>query len=241
MLNNAQTSIETKPNLAVMTQWLGDGHSEKKIKLGHSFTAPSERTLNAHEHLFMANDEQQHIYQVLEGVVGVYKMLPDGRRQIVNFYHTGDLIGLEDSGMWSHHGEALCDTKIRCIPVSTINTLITTEPGFGQALLATLATELAETRDQVLSLGRKSAIEKVATFLVRIARRNKREQKDECALHLPMTRAEIGDHLGLTIETVSRNITKLKTSGLIRLESKSRVEVLDMEQLEELANGDSSK
>jgi CRP/FNR family transcriptional regulator len=137
-----------------------------------------------------------------------------------------------------HHGESLCNTRVRCIPHSTIDHLISAEPGFGHAMLATLATELSETRDQLLSLGRKSALEKVATFLLRISRRNQREKTDECQLHLPMTRAEIADYLGLTIETISRSVTKLKTSGLIRLESKSRIQITDLEALEALANGE---
>lgn len=220
-----------------MTDWLGDGKSAK-IKIGHGLSTTSERSLDAHEHLFMANDNQTHIYQVLDGVVGVYKMLADGRRQIVTFYYPGDLIGVEDAGTWLHHGEALCDTRIRCISVTTIDALVKSEPQFGQALVLSLATELAETRDQLLSLGRKSALEKVATFLLRISRRNQRENRDETRLFLPMTRAEIADYLGLTIETVSRNITRLRTSGLIRLESKNQVQILDIEQLEDLAEGD---
>jgi len=221
-----------------MSDWLGDGKSAK-IKIGHSLATTNERALDAHEHLFMANDTQTHIYQVLDGVVGVYKMLADGRRQIVTFCYPGDLIGVEDSGTWLHHGEALSETRVRCISVSTIEALVDSEPGFGQALVASLATELAETRDQLLSLGRKSALEKVATFLVRISRRNQRENKDETRLFLPMTRAEIADYLGLTIETVSRNITRLRTTGIIRLESKCQVEILDMDRLEDLAEGDS--
>lgn len=237
MLSNAQTGSNISNRTAAMTDWLGDGRSAK-IKIGHSLTTTNERSLSAHEHLFMANDSQTHIYQVLDGVVGIYKMLADGRRQIVTFCYPGDLIGVENSGTWRHHGEALCDTRIRCISLSTIDALVKSEPAFGQALVQSLATELAETRDQLLSLGRKSALEKVATFLLRISRRNQRENRDETRLFLPMTRAEIADYLGLTIETVSRNITRLKTSGLIRLESKNKVQILDIDQLEDLAEGD---
>ena len=240
MLSYAHTELsqaERVTRTASLTDWLGDGKSAK-IKIGHSLTTTNERPLTAHEHLFMAGDSQTHIYQVLDGVVGVYKMLTDGRRQIVSFCYPGDLIGVEQSGTWMHHGEALCDARVRCISLATIEALVKSEPGFGQALVASLATELAETRDQLLSLGRKSALEKVATFLLRISRRNQRENLDETRLFLPMTRSEMADYLGLTIETVSRNITRLKTTGLIRLESMNQVRILDMEQLTELAEGD---
>ncbi len=236
-MSNAQLAINNETGHAAgVNEWLGDGQSAQ-IKMGSSFTTTHERPLDMHEHLFMIGDKQTHLYQILEGVIGVYKMLPDGRRQIVTFYYPGDMIGGGDKSNWTQHAEALCNAKVRCIPVSTVDTLITTEPGFGQALMSMLATELEETRDQLLSLGRKSALEKVATFLLRISRRNKREGADESLLHLPMKRAEIADYLGLTIETVSRNITKLKTTGIIRLESKSEISVKDISLLEELADG----
>ncbi len=235
-MKNARLA-DTAVAVSSMSKWLGDGQSSK-IKIGHGFATTYEKPIEAHAHLFIANDQQTHIYQVLSGVVGLYKMLADGRRQIVTFYYPGDLIGVEDTGVWMHHGEALCSARLRCIPLSAIDSLITSEPGFGQAMLATLATELSETRDQLLSLGRKSALEKVATFLLRIARRNKREGTDECQLYLPMTRSEIADYLGLTIETISRTITRLKTTGVIRLQSKSAIQVNDLNRLAELASGD---
>jgi len=234
MLNSVQTN--TIAPQALTSQWLGDGQTGT-IKIGHSFSTTSERSLDTHEHLFLTTDKQTQIYQVLDGVIGIYKMLADGRRQIVTFYYPGDLIGAEGSGEWLNDAEALCSAKVRCIPLSTIDSLIKSEPGFGQAMLSSLATELAETRDQMLSLGRKSAVEKVATFLMRISRRNERENKDETLIHVPMTRSEIADYLGLTIETVSRNITKLKTTGIIKLESKSSIRILNIDRLEDIAEG----
>lgn len=234
---NALAQVNTN-NANTMGNWLGDGQTAK-IKIGHSFTTTNERALDAHEHLFIADEKKRHIYQVLEGVVGVYKMLSDGRRQIVTFYYPGDLIGIEETDKWMHHGEALCTSKVRCIPMSTIDKLINSEPGFGQALLSSLAIELTETRDQLLSLGRKSAVEKVATFLLRISKRNEGQGTDDLLLHLPMTRSEIADYLGLTIETVSRSITKLKKADVIHLQSKIRVQVIDKSALTEIANGNS--
>jgi len=237
MSNATQISHIKKPApIATVNQWIGNGQSAQ-IQLDRGFTTTSERTLDSHEHLYMVGDQHTHVYQVLEGVIGVYQMLADGRRQIVSFYYPGDLIGAVDQGNTSQHAEALCDSRVRCIPVKTIETLISSEPGFGQAMLATVATELAETRDQLLSLGRKSAAEKLATFLLRISRRNAREGQDDAQLYLPMTRAEIGDYLGLTIETVSRNMTRLRAAGIIHLESKSKVQILNVEKLVELADG----
>jgi len=231
------TQLSNGPeNNTSINNWIGNGQSAQ-IQMGRGFTTTNERRMDSHEHLFMFGDEHNHVYQVLEGVVGVYQMLSDGRRQIVSFYYPGDLIGVVDQENSLQHAEALCKSRVRCIPVKTIETLISSEPGFGQALLATVASELAETRDQLLSLGRKSAAEKLATFLLRISHRNAKVGENETQLYLPMTRAEIGDYLGLTIETVSRNMTRLRVAGVIRLESKSKVQILDREKLEELADG----
>jgi len=229
-------NIHISSNVPSVAQFLNNG-TPGKIKIGHSYTPTSEKVLQPHEHLFVAGDVQSHVYQVLEGVISVYELLPDGRRQIATFCYPGDLIGVNNIDQFAHNAESLCAARVRCIPLTAMNRLISTEPGFSTALLGVLSTELAETRDQLLSLGRKSALEKVATFLLRISRRNEREGVDETQLHLPMSRAEIADFLGLTIETVSRNFTKLKVSGIIALPSSAQVQVVNLARLEVSAEG----
>lgn len=223
-----------------MAEWLGDGQSSK-ISVGHSVSTTHEREIDAHTHLFLSDQPQTHMYQVIEGVIGCYNMLSDGRRQIVAFYYPGDLIGVERTGHWQHYGEALCASKVRSISVDTVDRLIQEEPSFGQALVAALATELNETRDQLLSLGRKSALEKLSTFLLRISRRNKREHRNECALFLPMKRSEIADYLGMTIETVSRSLTKLKKLNVIYLDGNNHVQIVELSKLEAMALGNAKQ
>lgn len=234
-MSNTRTGTD-QPQTGV-AHWLGATDSDR-VALGHSFCATSERSLNTHEHVILDGDVQTHLYQVLEGVVGIYKLMSDGRRQIVSFQYPGDIVGLDRSGQFNYHAEALCAARVRCIPADAVNTLITTEPGFGEAMLRLLADELAETRDQLLSLGCKSALEKVATFLLRIASRNRRAGRDDERLQLPMTRAEIADYLGLTIETVSRNFTRLRKAGAISLDTSHVVNVLDLQLLQTIAEGD---
>lgn len=220
---------------AAMHRWFG-ADDFGQIQMGHGFATTAERSLKAHEHVFLEGESQTYVYQVLEGVIGVYKLLPDGRRQIVAFHYPGDMIGLDHHQHFADHAEALCDARIRCIPADTVDSLISNEPGFGQALMRLLAIELAETREQLLSLGRKSAMEKLATFLLRISRRNESFGLNSELLHVPMTRAEMADYLGLTVETVSRNITKLKVARVIQLNSRSKIKVLDPDALQKIAN-----
>ena len=226
------------PTLAMRTvaPWL-DTNAIDHVSLGHTISCLSERVLQEHEHLFLEGEKQSHIYIVLEGVVGMYKLLSDGRRQISTFAYPGDIIGLDCTGSHVNNSEALSPSVVRCIPVNAIDKLIRSEPGFGQALLQLAASELAETREQMLSLGRKSAAEKLATFLVRIARRGAAIGQASDTIQIPMKRCEIADFLGLTIETVSRNFTKLKVSRVIRLKSNSEIEILDPAMLEAIADG----
>jgi CRP/FNR family transcriptional regulator len=129
---------------------------------------------------------------------------------------------------------------VRCIPDNAIEKLIRSEPGFGQAILFLTASELAETREQMLSLGRKSAAEKLATFLLRISRRSMAIGQSGNILSIPMKRSEIADFLGLTIETVSRTFTRLRVARVIQLQANSQVEVIDMEQLKSIAEGEAT-
>lgn len=213
-----------------------DSNGDGSIKLGKSFTPVAEKKLAKHEHLYLEGEKQSHLFLVQEGVVGVYKMLPDGRRHITKFYYPGDLIGLEADGRFLTSAEAVCDARIRYIPVNTIDNLIISEPGFGRALLSLVTSDLTAAREQLLSLGRKSALEKVATFFFEIYLKNQKSEiaKNKESIHMPMTRSEIADHLGLTIETVSRCITRLKAAKAIKPESRTVFTVLDSDILEDL-------
>jgi len=208
-----------------------------QIKIGHSCSSTSEKTLNAHEHLYLEDNKQTHVYILLEGVVGTYKLLADGRRQIVGFVYPGDMLGLDQSGSYTNSAEALSTCRVRCVPISAIDKLILGEPGFGQTVLRATSQELAETRELLVSLGKKSAMEKLATFLLRISRRMDANGQNPDCINLPMKRAEIGDYLGLTIETVSRNFTKLKGSQIIKIVSNSEVRILDRAALEAVSEG----
>lgn len=235
----ANSKIKNKTANHLVGEWLG-GHDCGRIQIGHSYSGTSEKTLSQHEHLYLENDKQSHVYMLQSGVIGTYKMLADGRRQIVGFVYAGDMLGLDHPNFYANSAEALTECKVRCIPIKAIDKLIQTEPGFGQTILRMTSQELADAREQLVSLGRKSAMEKLATFLLRIANRNEQSGLSGDIVHLPMKRSDIGDYLGLTIETVSRNMTKLKVSKVIRLNSNSEVCILDREALEGLSDGSSA-
>jgi len=198
----------------------------------------SLRRVEAKEFLFAEGDPTTHLFRVETGAISLYKVLADGRRQIVGFAYPGDLIGLGAQREHVMNAQAMKPTRVRCLPVAALHQSAAKDPAVGFKLYEALARELAATRDLMLTTGQRSATERVVGFLLALSRRNKRNGHDPAVFELPMTRADIGDFLGLTIETVSRTFTKLKSVGLIELPQSNRVKLVDIDALESLAEGE---
>ncbi len=219
-----------------MYPWFAEENSGQ-FQWGPGFSGSSERCLDQREHLYLEGSAQSHLFILQSGVIGTYKLLSDGRRQIVGFYYAGDILGLGHPDCYANSAVALSDCTVRSIPTVAIEKLLMTESGFGQSILRMTSMELAEAREQLVSLGRQSAVEKLASFLLRLSRRNRRMGSCPNTLDLPMKRADIGDYLGLTIETISRNMTKLRVAKIIKLLPNSQVRVLDIDALDATADG----
>jgi len=196
------------------------------------------RRVETKELLFAEGDAVSHLYRIETGAIALNKVLADGRRQVVGFAYPGDLIGLGVEGEHVMNAQAVKPTRVRCLPVATLRQSMAEDPTLGVKLYEALARELAATRDLMLTTGQRSAIERVAGFLLAFARRNQRNGQYPTRFELPMTRADIGDFLGLTIETVSRTFTKLKQLDLIELACSNQVRLLDIEALKGLADGE---
>lgn len=197
-----------------------------------------ECKVRTHEALFCEGDDAEFLYEVVEGVMCNYRILMDGRRQIISFAYPGDLIGLGQAECYRYSCEAVCSAKVRSISKGALMRDAQGHADLGHRLFEIATAELASMQEHQLLLGRKSAIEKLASFLLVLAHRAREQDDQEASFKLSMTRTDIADYLGLTIETVSRNITKLKVSGVIDLPQTTTVRVRDMNRLEELAEGD---
>lgn len=175
---------------------------------------------------------------ILSGVVKLTKSLPDGRQQIVGLQFAPDFLGRPFSEESAIGVEAATPVSLCSFPRRTIQRLIEDTPGLERRLLMQTLRELDEARGWMMTVGRKTAAEKVASFLLLIARNIDPALGEEvapaAAFDLPLTRADIGDFLGLTIETVSRQLTRLGRDGLISVKGR-RVELLDMGRLADLA------
>jgi CRP/FNR family transcriptional regulator len=187
--------------------------------------------------LFQEGDPAQHLCNVVEGTVKLYKLLPDGRRQITGFLFPGDFLGVALNKTYAYSAEAMTGVRLCRFPRQRMEGLLQELPNLEHRLLEVAGNELVAAQDQMLLLGRKTARERLATFLLMISRRAAARGRPASPIDLPMSRSDIGDYLGLTTETVSRTFTQLKKSGVIGLPALTRVDLLKREALEELAEG----
>ncbi len=185
--------------------------------------------------LFCEGDDADYIYEILEGVVRTSKLLSDGRRQVLSFGYPGDLVGLSHDRLYHSDCEAVSDVKLRVHHRNASSASFSKEPEFGSELLRFAAAEMNNMQEHFIMLGRKSATEKVASFLVTLLDRVGEKRECKCCFDLPMSRSDIADFLGLTIETISRTLTKLRSDGVIELPTKHRVCVCKPNVLRDLA------
>jgi CRP-like cAMP-binding protein len=185
--------------------------------------------------LFREGDAADGYYKVVSGAVRSCKLLADGRRHITDFFLPGDFIGVEALHTHGSTAEAVNGATVVRYERRVIDALVSRSPLVGRFLLGHVCAELSQARSRMLLLGRMSARERLASFLLRIAARSRREDRD--SIPLPMTRSDIGDHLGLTTETVCRTFAELKSAGLIEARSPHELRVLKRPELAALAQG----
>ena len=154
-------------------------------------------------------------FNITGGTAKLYKLLPDGRRQITGFVSVGHFIGLAVSDTYAFSAEAIEPVRYCRFSRPRLRALLDDFPAMEKRLLQLASNELVAAQEQMLLLGRKTARERVASFLLAQSRLGVMCQMPRGQFALPMTRGDIADYLGLTIETVSRSLTKLRSDGLI--------------------------
>lgn len=183
----------------------------------------------AHDVVFFEGDSADRVYELIEGAVMLYKFLPDGRRQVVEILGPNDMFGLLASRQYDCNAETLTPSVIRVVDRKDAETTAAAQGHITRCLLA----QMEALHDHAVLLGRKSAYERVSSFLMRFVPGRGMQNcpgpsgtgKDESLILLNMTRQEIADYLGLTIETVSRVISDLKRRGLIAIEKQDRIRI----------------
>lgn len=190
-----------------------------------------------HQPIIDEGEPADYLFNVTGGAVKLYKLLPDGRRQITGFLFDGDFLGIAMNEKYAYGAEAVDRVNLCRFPRRKLEALLDEFPKLEKRLLGMASNELVQAQDQILLLGRKTAQEKIVSFLLALSDRAVRRGGDASPIALPMGRADIADYLGLTTETVSRTITNLKRDGYIRLLQGGRVELPDLAALRDLADG----
>jgi CRP/FNR family nitrogen fixation transcriptional regulator len=178
---------------------------------GHIGLVVSEFSYRKDEEIYGEDEPAEYVYQVVSGAVRTYKLLSDGRRQIGTFHLSGDVFGLESGQNHRLAAEAIIDTTVRLVKRSSLEKVAGVDVQVARRLWTMTAGELKHAEDHMLLLGRKTAMERVATFLLEMDRR----LAVTGMMALPMCRRDIGDYLGLTLETVSRALSQLHAQGVL--------------------------
>ena len=198
--------------------------------------------LKPEQAVFHEGDAAKRVFMVTQGALKLYTLLADGRRQVTGFMFPGDFLGISVDEEYAFTVEALEDSELWWFTREAFDRFIGEHPQVERELYRLAAHELAEAQRQMVLLGRKSAAERLASFFLALLERAERASGSrETSFDLPMTRIDIADYLGLTKETVSRMLAFLRSRGLIRLQSQTRIEVLDRDGLRSMAQGESGE
>lgn len=218
-------------NAAMLEEPLRSDHDiEALLGIGITLEKAAGQTI------VVEGDRRTHAYRVLTGAVRLYKALPDGRRQVVDFLVAGDCFGLPGTDHYSCSVEAIVRSTIARYASANLEKTLSSNPQFAMRLLELAETHLGRAHGQMLLLGRQSAEERVAAFLMRFARQPASFGEAPVVIRLPMSRQDVADYLGLTIETVSRTLSRLRQHGLIALGARHEIVLERPLELEALAN-----
>jgi CRP-like cAMP-binding protein len=194
-------------------------------------TAGTRQQIAQHAHVFREGDAASRIYRLIQGAIMLYKLLPDGRRQVVEFIHAGGVFGFSPVAVYECSAEALVDSDVAAFG----RTEMEQSPVLWRQLAAQVQLQLCAMHEHAVLLGRKSATERVASFLMHYVPgrggyvcSGPRAGEDCARVRLSMTRQEIADHLGLTIETVSRVLSRLRRRGILTIERLDEVRINDV-------------
>ncbi|MEI2297412.1 helix-turn-helix domain-containing protein [Ensifer sp. MJa1] len=186
--------------------------------------------------LFWEGDDAKYVFQVEDGMLRALRLLADGRRVIVGFLHAGDLLGVSLKDRYLYTVEAITEVRLRRYPRRRFEDEVARRPHLREQLFSKLCDEMTAAQDQAVLLSRRSADEKVANFLLLMAK--DRDAEPVTFVDLPMTRLDIADYLNMTIETVSRTITKFASNGIIVAPDRRSIIILKRHMLQSIANGD---
>jgi CRP/FNR family transcriptional regulator, anaerobic regulatory protein len=198
---------------------------------------PAEQ-LQPGQSLFFEGDDARHVFELAEGALRIFRIISDGRRVITGFVYEGDLVGVSLKGNYLYGAEAIVPTKIRRLTRRAFEAAVTESDDLRSQVFERVCDEMAAAQDQMVLLSCKNAEERLCTFLLKHARRASATGVAQALVQLPMTRQDMADYLGLTIETVSRTITKLAAKGVLGCVGRHSIKIIKPMALAQLAGDD---
>ena len=221
---------------AIVNHDLNGSHRNSANRIAFSpaeIAVARETRLARGQTLFLEEDPAKFFFEIVSGTLRCCRLIADGRRQIHRFAGAGELLGLSGEHTYGYSAEAVTDIVVRRHRMDSLDAAMSQDAEMRRRVLRALRDELAATRTQMMMLGRMSAVEKLASFVLAFA---DRASATRGCVELPMTRSDIADYLGLTIETVSRKLNEFHAQGVIRLETPNRVWILDHDRIEAIAD-----
>ena len=195
------------------------------------------KPLQKAQHLYREGDEFQSVFAVRSGTLKAYKTTDDGREQVTGFYFPGEILGMDGISKNTHASSAKAlETSAVCeIPFSSLEKLSALMPNLQRHFFQLMSREITEDQQLITLLSKNSADERVASLLLSISTRNARRKLSATQFRLPMSRVDIGNYLGLTVETVSRVFSRMQKMEVLRVDNKE-IEILDADGVRAMAN-----
>lgn len=195
------------------------------------------RPLQKGGHLYRQGDDFASVYAVRSGALKAYRMTDDGREQVTGFYFPGEIVGMDGISQSRHASSALAlETSAVCeIPFSSLEKLSTSMPQLQRHFFQLMSREITEDQQLITLLSKSSADARIAALLLSISMRNARRHLSSTRFRLSMSRVDIGNYLGLTVETVSRVFTRLQKTGVLQVNNRE-ITILDETSLRQLTS-----
>ena len=195
------------------------------------------KPLQKGEHLYRDNDNFTSVYAVRSGTLKAYRVTDDGREQVTGFYFPGEVLGMDGINKNTHSCSAKAlETSAVCeIPFEYLEDLSTKIPNLQRHFFQLMSREITEDQQLITMLSKNSAEERIAALMISISSRNARRKLSSTNFRLPMSRIDIGNYLGLTVETVSRVFSRLQKLQLLEVSNKE-IHIVDIDGLQDIAN-----
>jgi CRP/FNR family transcriptional regulator len=207
---------------------------EEKLKVFSGISIEKEYTDK--ETIFLQQENSKHLYNITKGNVKIYRLLTDGRIQIIGFLYPGDFFGSYKRGKYNYSAESIGDVRTCVFEQAALDNYLEKNMRLAKELLNMTSHELTLAQDRMGVLGKMNAHERVAKFILNISDQRARIGWQSNPISLPMSRQDIADYLGLTLETVSREFSKLKSTNIIKFMTSKQIYLNNKATLSSICN-----